>query len=140
METRDLARLLFEIKTVEEKFREIQKNPALYGFKNGFSAKELELLDKLLSLSGAEVIAPKEISERHYGIDILNEAIRLEPKNVTYYNWRGILRSCREEDLDNAIADFEAALRIDPNNPTAKASLEELRKKRERWQANKHSQ
>jgi hypothetical protein len=59
-----ITRTLMEIRTVEDKFRKIQENPALYGAENGFTAHEAETLEKLISISGEINIAADEIIKR----------------------------------------------------------------------------
>jgi len=64
-ETQDLiSKTLTEIRTVEEKFKKIQENPALNGSENGLTAHELELLGKLISLIGEANIAADAIFRR----------------------------------------------------------------------------
>jgi hypothetical protein len=62
-----LARHLSEIREVEEKFRKIQENPALYGAEYALTPHELEIIEKVINLSGEINIAGKEILKR-YGI------------------------------------------------------------------------
>jgi len=72
------------------------------------------------------------------------EAIRLDPKYATAYNNRGDMYSrqylARENINDNnynlAQADFQAALKIDPNSQRAKDGLEQLNKNKT-WIADK---
>jgi hypothetical protein len=59
-----INKVLIEIKTVEEKFRKIQENPALNGAEYGLTAHEHELLEKLISLVGEANIAADEIVKR----------------------------------------------------------------------------
>jgi hypothetical protein len=59
-----ITQTLIGIKTVEEKFRKIQENPALNGAENGLTSHEVEILEKLISLSGEASIAADEISKR----------------------------------------------------------------------------
>ena len=64
-ETQDLIKkTLIEIKTVEEKFRKIQENPALNSSENGLTAHDLEVLEKLISSVGEANIAADEIIKR----------------------------------------------------------------------------
>ena len=56
-----IINVLLEIKTVEEKFRKIQKNPALYGAENGLSSSEHKTLEKLISQIGEINLAANEI-------------------------------------------------------------------------------
>jgi hypothetical protein len=64
-ETQDLiAKALAGIKTVEEKFRKIQENPALNGAEYGLTAQQQESLEKLISLAGEANIAADEILKR----------------------------------------------------------------------------
>ena len=63
--TQDLiTQALVEIKTVEEKFRKIQENPALYGAENSLTTSELEILEKLISSVGEANLAANEILKR----------------------------------------------------------------------------
>lgn len=55
---------LLEIKTVEEKFSKIQKNPALYGAENGLTTHELETLEKLIGQLGVANITLDAILKR----------------------------------------------------------------------------
>jgi len=55
---------LIDIHTVEEKFRKIQENPALNGSENGLSTHELEILERIISLTGELNIAANEIGRR----------------------------------------------------------------------------
>jgi hypothetical protein len=68
-ETQDLiTRVLMEIKTVEEKFRNIQENSALYVSENsGLNAQDLEILKKLISSVGEANIAADAIIKRASG-------------------------------------------------------------------------
>jgi len=59
-----LIRALLAIKTVEEKFRKIQENPALNGTENGLTIDELKILDKLIDLCGEVNIAGDAIIKR----------------------------------------------------------------------------
>ena len=63
-----IAQLLTSIKEVEEKFAKIQENPSLYGFENGLTSHEQELLEKLITLMGEVNIAADSISRRALGI------------------------------------------------------------------------
>jgi hypothetical protein len=64
-ETQDLiSKTLTEIRTVEEKFRKIQENPALNGAEYGLTAQEQESLKKLISLAGEANIAADAILRR----------------------------------------------------------------------------
>jgi len=60
----EITNALVAIKTVEEKFRKIQENPALNGAEHGLTAKEMEILEKLIELCGEANIAADEISRR----------------------------------------------------------------------------
>ena len=64
----EITKTLLELKAVEEKFRKIQENLALYGAENGLSAHEQEVLDKIISLIGAANIAGNEIAKRALNI------------------------------------------------------------------------
>jgi hypothetical protein len=59
-----VPRILADIKIVEEKFAKIQENPALHGAENGFTAQELEILEKLIKYLGEANLAADEISKR----------------------------------------------------------------------------
>lgn len=59
-----LNQVLRQIREVEEKFRKIQENLALNGGENGFTKHELELLEKLISLTSEVNIAGDAISRR----------------------------------------------------------------------------
>jgi hypothetical protein len=59
-----ITQALLVIKTVEEMFRRIQENPALYGAENGLTSQEMEILEKLISLIGEVNIAADTISKR----------------------------------------------------------------------------
>jgi len=61
----EIMQVLLAIKTVEEKFRKIQENPALYGAENGLTADEHELLGKLIGLCGEVNIAGDVILKRY---------------------------------------------------------------------------
>jgi len=60
-----IIQTLLAIKTVEEKFRKIQENPALHGSENGLTADEHELLGKLIDLCGEVNIAGDAILKRY---------------------------------------------------------------------------
>lgn len=60
-----LTQALVEMNGVEEKFRKIQENPALYGAENGLTAEELTLLEKLRAVVGEANLAATEILKRH---------------------------------------------------------------------------
>jgi ribosomal protein L10 len=63
-----IAQALKEVQTVEEIFRKIQENPARYVAENdGFTARELEQLEKAIALCGETAIAANEISRRTLG-------------------------------------------------------------------------
>jgi hypothetical protein len=59
-----IAQILVEINRVEGKFRKIQENPALNGAENGLTAKELEILDKIIAQCGEANIAADAILKR----------------------------------------------------------------------------
>jgi hypothetical protein len=59
-----ITQALLECKKVEEKFRNIQENPALYGAEKGFSSSELEVLEKLIKYMGEANIAVDAIIKR----------------------------------------------------------------------------
>jgi len=60
-----IIQILSAIKTVEEKFRKIQENPALYGAEEGLTFDEHELLGKLIGLCGEVNIAGDAILKRY---------------------------------------------------------------------------
>jgi len=60
----EIMEVLLAIKTVEEKFRKIQGNPALNGAENGLTTDEQELLSKLIGLCGEVNIAGDAILKR----------------------------------------------------------------------------
>jgi len=61
-----IARTLLVIREVEEKYSKIQENPALYGSENGGLEKhEIELLERLIELSGEVNIAGNAIMKRY---------------------------------------------------------------------------
>jgi hypothetical protein len=59
-----ITQTLMEIKTIEEKFRKIQEDPALNGAENGLTAHEIQVLEKLISISGEVNIAADTIIKR----------------------------------------------------------------------------
>ena len=60
-----ILRALLEIKSVEEKYRKILEDPALFTSENGgFSAHEHEILEKLISLCGEANIAADVIIKK----------------------------------------------------------------------------
>jgi len=61
----EIIQILSAIKTVEEKYRRIQENPALYGAEDGLTADEHELLGKLIGLCGEVNIAGDAILKRY---------------------------------------------------------------------------
>jgi tetratricopeptide (TPR) repeat protein len=64
------------------------------------------------------------------GIPDANEAIRLDPNKDYIYDTRGNAYFLGK-DYDKAIADFETALRLNPNNAEHKQNFEKARKERE---------
>ena len=62
---KEINQVLLAIKTVEEKYRKIQENPALHGAENGFTADELEKFSKLIDLCGEVNIAGDAILKRY---------------------------------------------------------------------------
>jgi tetratricopeptide (TPR) repeat protein len=54
----------------------------------------------------------------------LNQAIRLNPNGTEELTTRGTVYAVGKRDLNRAIADWEAVLRIDPNHKAAKENLE----------------
>jgi tRNA C32,U32 (ribose-2'-O)-methylase TrmJ len=61
-----VVRTLAAIREVEDKFSKIQGNPALFGAENGgLTKQELELLEKLIGLSGEVNIAGDAILKRY---------------------------------------------------------------------------
>jgi hypothetical protein len=65
----EIKQVLLAVKTVEEKYRKIQENPALNGAENGFTADELELLGKLIGLCGEVNIAGDAILKRYSSLE-----------------------------------------------------------------------
>jgi hypothetical protein len=61
----EIKKVLLAIRTVEDKFRKIQENPALHGAENGLTAHEQELLGKLINLCGEVNIAGDVILKRY---------------------------------------------------------------------------
>lgn len=61
----EIKKVLLAIRTVEDKFRKIQGNPALHGAESGLTAHEQELLGKLIDLCGEVNIAGDAISKRY---------------------------------------------------------------------------
>jgi hypothetical protein len=61
----EIMHVLSAVKTVEEKYRKIQENPALNGAENGLTAYEIELLGKLIGLCGEVNIAGDAILKRY---------------------------------------------------------------------------
>jgi len=61
----EIMNALLAIRNVEDKFRKIQENPALYGAKNGLTTEELKILEKLISVSGEANIAADAIIKRY---------------------------------------------------------------------------
>ena len=59
-----ITQVIISIKSVEEKFRKIQKNPSLYGAEYGLTTEEHELLEKLIYVSGEVNIAADAIIKR----------------------------------------------------------------------------
>jgi tetratricopeptide (TPR) repeat protein len=49
---------------------------------------------------------------------MINRAIKAEPMNSTFYDFRGLI-SATSESYDQALADFKQALALDPNNAQA---------------------
>jgi tetratricopeptide (TPR) repeat protein len=60
----------------------------------------------------------RELSDYDRAIATANEAIRLDPKNATAFNNRG-MAYYNKGDYDRAIADFNEAIRLNPNFFTA---------------------
>jgi len=60
----EISKVLSEIRIVEDKFRKIQENPAMYGAENGLTANQLELLEKVKNLVGEANIAADTILKR----------------------------------------------------------------------------
>jgi len=59
-----ISQALSKIKVVEEKYRKIQENPALYGVENGLTTHEQEILNKLIDSVGEANIAADAIIKR----------------------------------------------------------------------------
>jgi tetratricopeptide (TPR) repeat protein len=84
----------------------------------------------------------KHYDDGEYDLAIADftRAIRLNSRNALYYNWRGLAYFGRayphkwdndaywRDDWNRAVADFEAALRLEPNNTDARERLEYARK------------
>jgi tetratricopeptide (TPR) repeat protein len=72
--------------------------------------------------------------DHHKAINDYNKALKLMPnypeayfnRGIAYFNRGRMIRSV--DDVKNAIADFEAVLRIEPNNAQAKQYLEMARR------------
>jgi len=65
----EIMKILLEIKNVEEKFRHIQENSALYVSENGgFTKQEHETLEKIISLCGEMNIAANEITKKRLSL------------------------------------------------------------------------
>jgi tetratricopeptide (TPR) repeat protein len=79
-------------------------------------------------------------------IEDFTQAIRLNPTEAVNYDWRGYVYSNRwarplvgeeyyganprwKEDMAKAVADFEAALRLDPNSVNAQREIERVRER-----------
>jgi hypothetical protein len=115
-----IARTLMAIKEVEENFRKIQENPALYGAENGLTSEKLELLEKIIALCGEVNIAGDAIGRRAVrpGHEDYTAAIRPDPNDATAYYNRGSAYY-NKGMFDRAIEDFNAALRLNPNDAYA---------------------
>jgi len=61
----EIIKVLLAVRTVEEKFRKIQENPALNGAENGFTAEENKLIGQLIDLCGEVNIAGDAILKRY---------------------------------------------------------------------------
>jgi tetratricopeptide (TPR) repeat protein len=61
-------------------------------------------------------------------LDDYAELIKLKPKEVRYYNFRAYIYEAKE-DNQNAMAENEKALQIDPNNQEAKERKQRLERK-----------
>lgn len=59
-----------------------------------------------------------------------NEAIRLNPNHVDALRQRGFHYRDRGGDLDHAITDFNAILRIEPGNHIARSNLDDLHQRK----------
>lgn len=59
-----ITKTLIEIRNVEEKFRKILENPALYGAENGLTNEQVELLGRLISLAGEANLAADVILKK----------------------------------------------------------------------------
>jgi hypothetical protein len=62
-----ILQFLSDIKSVEEKFAEIQENTALYVAENGLTDHEITILEKLIEQLGEVGIAADAITKRLLG-------------------------------------------------------------------------
>jgi tetratricopeptide (TPR) repeat protein len=105
------------------------------------SVKNQQFQDAVTDYSEAMKIKPNEprlYEERAYaemkiyGYDKAladyAELIKLKPKEVRYYNFRAYIYEAKE-DNQNAMAENEKALQIDPNNQEAKERKQRLERK-----------
>jgi len=60
----EIVNILINIQTVENKFRKIQENLAMYGAENGFTEQELNILENLINWIGETNIALDAIIKR----------------------------------------------------------------------------
>ena len=60
----EITQVLITIKIIEEKFRKIQENPALYGAENGLNAQEQKIFETLINSIGVANLAADEILGR----------------------------------------------------------------------------
>jgi hypothetical protein len=63
-----IMRALVVIRNIKEKYARIQEDPALHGPENALTAEEVEILEKLIALSGEAAFAAKEIYNRFLGM------------------------------------------------------------------------
>ena len=61
----EILRTLLDLRDLEERFRKIIENPGLNGAEHGFTAEELEKLEKLIGLVGEAAIAGNEIAKKY---------------------------------------------------------------------------
>jgi len=60
----EITKILIKIKTVEEKFKKIQENPALYGAEHGLTKEELIIFDKFINSNDEVNIITDEIIKK----------------------------------------------------------------------------
>ena len=92
----------------------------LAGFSAAFAQTAQDYYDQ-----GLRFMAYREFDQ---AITALTAAIQLDPNHVGAYFYRGHAY-LEEKDINRAIADWEAVLRIDPTNENARKILELVRQK-----------